>query len=183
MISIKSLIIIPVCLFFTVSASATTTTVTSDTITTQITTTEIITTTTITDNNGPKNPYGTFIYNPKTLIWNAYAPDGSLVKSGRGSGGANYCRDVKRSCRTAVGVFQVYAKGNANCKSSKYPLGRGGAPMPWCMFFKGGYAIHGSNDIRNYNASHGCIRVYPADASWLSLNFMRIGTVVIVKRY
>jgi hypothetical protein len=182
MVSIKSLIIVPILFVYVASSQATTTTTFTDTITTQITTTETITTTTTT-NNGPQNPYGTFIYNPRTLMWHAYAPDGALVKSGRGSGGANYCRDVNRGCRTAVGVFRVYAKGNASCKSSKFPLGRGGAPMPWCMFFRGGFAIHGSYEVRNYNASHGCLRVYPADAAWLSHNLIRVGTVVIIKPY
>lgn len=55
--------------------------------------------------------------------------------------------------------------------------------MPYCMFFRGNYAIHGSPDVPNYNASHGCIRVLPSAARWLSRNFIRIGTTVIVRSY
>ncbi len=43
------------------------------------------------------------------------------------------------------------------------------APMPYSIFFSGGYAIHGSYDIDNlgYPASHGCIRLHPDDAAEL----------------
>ncbi|HWJ17814.1 MAG TPA: L,D-transpeptidase [Geobacterales bacterium] len=47
--------------------------------------------------------------------------------------------------------------------------GRYGSPMPYSIFFTGGYAIHGSYDIRNlgYPASHGCIRLHPQNAGEL----------------
>lgn len=125
----------------------------------------------------------TFVFNPRTLTWGAYTANGRLVKSGRASGGRGYCPDVKRRCRTPVGHFSVYRKGAASCRSSKYPLGRGGAPMPHCMFFRGGYAIHGSPNVPNHNASHGCIRVPPSDARWLHRNFITHGTKVIVRPY
>jgi lipoprotein-anchoring transpeptidase ErfK/SrfK len=40
------------------------------------------------------------------------------------------------------------------------------APMPWAIFFHGGYAIHGTTDLRNLGrpASHGCVRLHPANA-------------------
>jgi lipoprotein-anchoring transpeptidase ErfK/SrfK len=40
------------------------------------------------------------------------------------------------------------------------------SPMPYTIFFRGGYAIHGSYDIDNLGrpASHGCIRLHPEDA-------------------
>lgn len=46
--------------------------------------------------------------------------------------------------------------------SSKYY----NSPMPWSIFFKGGYAIHGTNYIKHLGrpASHGCIRLHPAAA-------------------
>ncbi len=124
----------------------------------------------------------TFVFDPRRLRWYAYE-GGRLIKSGRASGGAGYCADVKRRCRTPVGNFKVNRKGAASCKSSKFPLGRGGAPMPYCMFFYKGFAIHGSYDVPNQNVSHGCIRVEPAAASWLSKHFMRIGTRVKVRSY
>ncbi len=125
----------------------------------------------------------TFVYNPKTLQWKAVTSEGKVVRTGHGSGGRSYCPDIHRSCRTPTGTFHVISKGGAGCKSSRYPVGKGGAPMPYCMFFTNLYAVHGSYDVPHYNASHGCIRVQPSDARWLSNHFMSIGTKVIVKSY
>ena len=49
--------------------------------------------------------------------------------------------------------------------SSKY----GWSPMPYSIFFHGGYAIHGSYEISRIGrpASHGCIRLHPANAAVL----------------
>lgn len=124
-----------------------------------------------------------FVFNPRTLQWRAYNSKGKVINKGRASGGANYCRDVKRACRTPVGHFRIKSKGPRSCKSSRYPLGKGGAKMPYCMFFTGHYAIHGSYDLPRRNASHGCIRVSPKAASWLSRHFIKIGTKVIVLPY
>lgn len=131
----------------------------------------------------PQSFANTFIFNPRAHNWIAIDDSGRIVKSGRASGGANYCRDIRRSCRTPQGTYYIHSKGGPGCRSSRYPLGRGGAPMPYCMFFSRYYAVHGSYDVPNYNASHGCIRVTPSDAAWLSRNFIRIGTRVIVKSY
>ncbi|CAM2897095.1 L,D-transpeptidase [Legionella worsleiensis] len=125
----------------------------------------------------------TFIFNPNTLTWKAINENGKVVRTGRGSGGKSYCPDVGRGCKTPSGVYRIISKGGPGCKSSRYPRGRGGAPMPYCMFFSKYYAVHGSPDVPNYNASHGCVRVKPSDAYWLSRNFMKIGTKVIIKPY
>ncbi|MDF1646911.1 MAG: L,D-transpeptidase [Legionellaceae bacterium] len=125
----------------------------------------------------------TFVFSPRTLRWKAINNKGKVVRSGRGSGGRSYCKDVRRACKTPTGTFRIISKRGANCRSSRYPLGRGGAPMPYCMFFSKYYAIHGSPDVPNYNASHGCVRVKPNDARWLHKNFIRIGTKVIIKSY
>lgn len=124
-----------------------------------------------------------FIFDPKRLGWAAYSAKGRLINTGRASGGRSYCADVGRRCLTPGGTFTVYRRGNADCVSSKFPLGRGGAPMPYCMFFYKGYAIHGSPDVPDYNASHGCIRVLPEAAKWLHENFIGNGTTVIVLPY
>ncbi|KTD20642.1 L,D-transpeptidase [Legionella londiniensis] len=124
----------------------------------------------------------TFIYNPKTLRWKA-VKNGRVIRTGRGSGGRSYCPDVKRSCRTPTGTYRIISKRGPSCRSSRYPVGRGGAPMPYCMFFSKYYAIHGSPDVPNYNASHGCIRVKPHDARWLHQNFLHIGSKVVVQPY
>ena len=125
----------------------------------------------------------TFIFNPNTLTWKAINENGKVVRTGRGSGGRKYCPDVRRGCKTPAGVYRVISKGGPGCRSSRYPLGRGGSPMPYCMFFSKYYAIHGSYEVPNHNASHGCVRVRPSDASWLSHNFVRVGTKVVIKPY
>ena len=40
------------------------------------------------------------------------------------------------------------------------------APMPHAVFFVGGYAIHGTTEVKNLGkpASHGCVRLDPANA-------------------
>jgi len=50
-------------------------------------------------------------------------------------------------------------------RSSKYH----NSPMPHSIFFRGGYAIHGSYDVGHLGrpASHGCIRLAPDDAAEL----------------
>lgn len=125
----------------------------------------------------------TFVFNPQTLRWSAISQNGQVVKTGRASGGRGYCPDIHRGCHTPTGTYTIQSKGGPGCRSSRYPVGRGGAKMPYCMFFSKYYAIHGSDEVPNYNASHGCIRVQPRDAKWLSDNFIRIGTKVVVKPY
>ena len=43
------------------------------------------------------------------------------------------------------------------------------APMPNSIFFKDGFAIHGTNETRNLGqmASHGCVRLAPKNAAKL----------------
>jgi len=43
------------------------------------------------------------------------------------------------------------------------------SPMPYSIFFNGGYAIHGSYEISHLGrpASHGCIRLHPENAAVL----------------
>lgn len=107
----------------------------------------------------------------KQQAWGAYDSVGTLVKWGPISSAKGYCPDINKNCRTPPGKFAIYRKGNENCKSTIYPVGRGGAPMPYCMFFNGGFALHGSYDIPGYNASHGCVRLMVDDAQWLNEDF------------
>jgi L,D-transpeptidase ErfK/SrfK len=117
------------------------------------------------------------------LAFGAYSPQGTLQYWGPVSGGQNYCADVGRSCRTAAGRFAIYSKQGAGCYSTKFPVGRGGAPMPYCMFFHGGFAMHGSYDVPGYNASHGCVRMFVGDAKWLNQEFVtERGVAVIISR-
>jgi hypothetical protein len=125
-----------------------------------------------------------FVFSPRLLRWAAYDADGYLVASGKANGGANFCAELGRPCHTPVGVFRVQAKGDETCISRKFPLDTGGgAPMPYCMHFGGGFAIHGSPYISDNNTSHGCIRVHTPAAAWLSRYFMSAGTKVMVLPY
>ncbi|MCS5712227.1 L,D-transpeptidase [Candidatus Berkiella aquae] len=119
----------------------------------------------------------------KKLTWVAYDGTGELIRSGRVSGGKDYCPDIGRECKTVTGTFTIFRKGGEDCKSTIYPVGRGGAPMPYCMFFHGGYALHGSNAVPNYNASHGCVRMAPEDAQWLNEDFVQEGLTQVVVHY
>lgn len=125
----------------------------------------------------------TFVFSPRSQQWQAISSDGKVVKTGHGSGGKKYCPDTKRACRTPTGTFHVIGKKGAECRSTLYPVGKGGSPMPYCMYFSQYYAVHGSYEVPNYNASHGCIRIHPGDARWLYNNFMHVGTTVVVKPY
>ncbi len=41
------------------------------------------------------------------------------------------------------------------------------APMPFAVFFNGGYAVHGTTEVRRLGrpASHGCVRLQTANAA------------------
>lgn len=126
-----------------------------------------------------------FIFDPNFNAWAIYDAKGNRLNTGRASGGSLYCPDVGRRCTTITGEFKIISKGGKDCISSKYPIETGGgAPMPYCMYFSGkGYGIHGSNDVPDRNASHGCIRVTPKAAHWLSQKFVEIGTTIVVLPY
>jgi lipoprotein-anchoring transpeptidase ErfK/SrfK len=128
------------------------------------------------DHSIPAPGIKTVKINLSSHTWAAYSPNGDLIRSGRVSGGKNYCPDLHRGCRTPIGTYTVYSKQGAGCTSTKFPVGKGGAKMPYCMFFKGGYAMHGSNAVPNYNASHGCVRMPVDDARWLNQEFVNVGS-------
>lgn len=125
-----------------------------------------------------------FVFDPKATAWAAYDAQGNRVKTGSASGGKEFCEDIGRPCRTVTGTFKVYSKKGEECTSSLYPIEtNGGAKMPYCMHFHGGYSIHAAYEVPNYNASHGCVRVLPSAAKWLNQNFIDVGTTVVVKPY
>jgi lipoprotein-anchoring transpeptidase ErfK/SrfK len=67
----------------------------------------------------------------------------------------------RKGYETPVGKYQpVWA--DAEHKSSIYE----DAPMPFAVFFVGGYAIHGTTEVKHLGkpASHGCVRLDPANA-------------------
>lgn len=51
--------------------------------------------------------------------------------------------------------------------------------MPYATYFNGGIALHESASVPAYPASHGCVRVPPAEAK-LVYNFAGMGTTVVV---
>jgi lipoprotein-anchoring transpeptidase ErfK/SrfK len=66
------------------------------------------------------------------------------------------------------------------------------SPMPYSIFFRGGYAIHGSYETLSLGrpASHGCVRLDPANAALLyrmvdaeGATISITGTPPISKRY
>lgn len=123
------------------------------------------------------------------LAWGAYDAQGNLMKWGPISSGRDRCPDANRSCRTLTGIFRVFSKENEKCTSDVFPIGKGGAKMPYCMFFHKGFALHGSTDIPGMRASHGCVRMFTQDAEWLNHEFVELssernnfmGTIVIVR--
>ncbi len=120
---------------------------------------------------------------PHVHAWGAYDAEGNLVRAGEATAGSSWCRDTHRPCRTKVGSFRIETLGSHGCKSSIYPLPRGGAPMPYCMFFNHNQALHGSYEVVDGNASHGCVRLHVEDAKWIRYNFATIGTKVVIKPY
>jgi L,D-transpeptidase catalytic domain len=79
-------------------------------------------------------------------------PDGDTRQWAVSSGRTGY--------RTIRGNYRPYM-----LKTYHYSRKYGGA-MPHAIFFKGGFAIHGTNAVRRLGApaSHGCIRLAPGNA-------------------
>jgi lipoprotein-anchoring transpeptidase ErfK/SrfK len=125
------------------------------------------------------------VIDPRAHVWGAYDTDGSLIKSGLATAGSDWCPDLGRPCHTSSGHFRINSLGSADCKSKIFPKPKGGAPMPYCMFFHGGQAMHGvsEGEVVEGNISHGCVRLHVADAEWLRFNFVNVGTKVVVKPY
>lgn len=111
------------------------------------------------------------------LAWGAYDSSGHLINWGPVSGGKSYCPDIHRGCRTPAGTYTIFDRQGAGCISHVFPLAtHGGAPMPYCMHFSGGYALHGSPTVPGFNASHGCVRLFVEDAQWLNHEFVGVGS-------
>jgi len=61
------------------------------------------------------------------------------------------------------------------------------SPMPYSIFFNGGYAIHGSYEVSRLGApaSHGCVRLHPSNAATLYSLVQTYGagnTLILVTR-
>jgi lipoprotein-anchoring transpeptidase ErfK/SrfK len=71
---------------------------------------------------------------------------------------------ARRGYRTPVGTFRPQSMKVRHYSTIYY-----GSPMPYSIFFHGNFAIHGSYEIRSLGrrASHGCVRLHPANARTL----------------
>lgn len=71
---------------------------------------------------------------------------------------------ARRGYHTPVGRYRAQWLSRHH-RSRKYH----NSPMPFSIFFKGGYAVHGTEAIRHLGrpASHGCVRLHPANAARL----------------
>lgn len=69
---------------------------------------------------------------------------------------------ARRGYVTPIGSFRPYRTARM-WYSRKYDM----SPMPHSVFFRGGYAIHGTGYVRSLGrpASHGCIRLAPGAAA------------------
>ncbi len=81
---------------------------------------------------------------------------------------------ARKGYRTPTGAFQPY-RMHRRYFSRKYD----NAPMPYAIFFDGGYAIHGTSDLRRLGrpASHGCVRLHPQNAATFFALVSKVGRV------
>jgi len=70
----------------------------------------------------------------------------------------------RRGYRTPTGSYSPKRLARMHY-SSKY----NNSPMPYSIFFRGGYAVHGTSHVSKLGrpASHGCIRLHTANARTL----------------
>ncbi len=138
------------------------------------------------DSDGEKTIY----VNQAQLAWGAYDEHGELIWWGPLSSGSGHCKSLDGKCMTPSGSFRVIRKQDIDCISTAFPMRSdgesGGAEMPYCMHFFRGIALHGSDTVPGYRASHGCVRLFIEDARWLNEEFIDLpggstkGTRVIV---
>src|SRR5215208_6821916 len=71
---------------------------------------------------------------------------------------------ARRGYHTPIGSFRPYLLKRMHY-SSKYE----NSPMPYSIFFRGGYAIHGTGYVKSLGrpVSHGCVRLHPRNAATL----------------
>jgi lipoprotein-anchoring transpeptidase ErfK/SrfK len=89
---------------------------------------------------------------------------------------------ARRGYRTPIGRFHPI-RLERKWFSRKYDW----APMPYSVFFLGGYAIHGTTEVKRLGrpVSHGCIRLHPANAAQLFQLVKQVGkanTTIVIRR-
>ena len=99
------------------------------------------------------------------VLWEGDQPVyATLVSTGRDGYG-----DPSKTLSTPRGTFRVYQRHvtttmDSNVADNEFEL----RDVPWVMYFKGGYAIHGAywHDDFGRTRSHGCVNVSPIDARY-----------------
>ena len=78
----------------------------------------------------------------------------------------------RKGYRTPTGTYSP-KRMHRMWYSRKYDM----SPMPYSIFFRGGYAIHGTSYVRRlgHPASHGCIRLHTEHARTLYNLTRRVG--------
>ncbi|MCD5381322.1 MAG: L,D-transpeptidase [Candidatus Pacebacteria bacterium] len=121
-----------------------------------------------------------FVFSPQLLAWAHYL-DGQLISWGPAVGGKSWCGDIRKTCRTKVGIFSFTETANVRRRSSSFPVGcvdkdsdgniisrKQCARMPYFVRFTNqGQGIH-SRTMRGRNASHGCVGVFLSDVVYIS---------------
>jgi lipoprotein-anchoring transpeptidase ErfK/SrfK len=97
----------------------------------------------------------------------------STVLKGRVSTGISRYPTIK-------GRFKIYAKyRSTRMRGPGYNLPN----VPWTMFYRGDFAIHGAYWHNSFGRpmSHGCVNMKPAEAKWL-FEWAPKGTLVVIHR-
>ncbi len=100
------------------------------------------------------------------VLWEGATPVyATLVSTGRDGIG-----DPQKTLSTPQGTFRVYQKHvtttmDSNVADDEFEL----RDVPWVMYFKGGYALHGAywHDDFGRARSHGCVNLAPIDARYV----------------
>ncbi len=100
------------------------------------------------------------------VLWEGDQPVyATLVSTGRDGAG-----DPATTLSTPQGTFRIYQRHvtttmDSNVADHEFEL----RDVPWVMYFKGGYALHGAywHDDFGRSRSHGCVNIAPIDARWV----------------
>ena len=105
---------------------------------------------------------------------------GSQTMTVRNGAGETYVWPISSARQgyvTPRGVYRPTSMATMHY-SRKYHM----SPMPHSIFFRGGYAIHGTNEARALGrpASHGCVRLSKANAATLFSMVKAEGAVIAI---
>ncbi len=106
------------------------------------------------------------LLNQSLVLWEGATPVyATLVSTGRDG-----LADPDTTLSTPQGTFRIYQKHvtttmDSNAADKEYEL----RDVPWVMYFKGGYALHGAywHDDFGRPRSHGCVNLSPIDARYV----------------